>query len=114
MKLISLFIFAFVLAGCASVVPEYNGEPVKKTIVWHKAKDMHEVFRICDSKYNIVKSKVNPSGCFWTEGSECHLVSIDSYPYLKTLGHEVKHCFDGLWHDAFGKPIKGYFLVGGN
>lgn len=85
MTCLAQFLVVALLLGCASV-----GE---QRIVWHKASDS-DLHALCKD------DKVR--GCAWRSGGACHVVAPDlselSLFTLETLGHEVKHCFDGSWH----------------
>ena len=82
------------LSGCATVSRQV-GPSVE--VQWLRAKDLADVERLCSRgkpqiHYNI-------SGCQWNEGPRCYVVAMDyGGETLTTLGHEVKHCFDGKWH----------------
>lgn len=111
-KLIALII-ASLVSGCAIVAPAPNGAPKTVAVRWHKAKSQREVYDICSARYNLLKSGAafDVTGCFWHGDGACNVVSIDSLEKLSTLGHEVKHCFDGEWHNFKGGIVKGTFLV---
>lgn len=74
---LTLFLTLF-LTGCATV-----GE---RSIVWHKG----DVLALCKTDNPRVQ------GCFWRGSGVCHVAAPDWD--FETLGHEVKHCFDGTWH----------------
>jgi hypothetical protein len=42
-------------------------------------------------------------GFFTQAGDTCHVVVPDLPDYVRTLGHESKHCVDGLFHDHHGE-----------
>lgn len=96
------FVFIFLLlSGCASV-PK-NGI----TIVWHKLERSGYVFEA--QVGNGIMERVN--GYSRIVNGVCHVWAPDppmivkngkptfDYGQWGTLGHEVKHCFDGRFHD---------------
>jgi hypothetical protein len=102
-----------ILHGCATdyLISQPNGLAPTKMITWHRAANMEEARTLCKDRYpQLFKSQHRPLGCFWETSTGCHVVSIDSEFHLRTLGHEVKHCFHGLWHDEQRKPKPGAFL----
>lgn len=82
MKVLAILL---ILSGCATA-----GE---QRIVWHKASDL-DLYALCRA--------TDVRGCYWRSGGACHVAAPDigrwSPHTLETLGHEVKHCFDGAWH----------------
>jgi hypothetical protein len=45
---------------------------------------------------------------FYTQVADtCHVTVPDQPGYEGTLGHEFKHCVDGLFHDEHGVWLKG-------
>lgn len=82
-----------VLAGCAHVPPDVV------SVRWVKVEDPVAACR-----------KAYPSAPFWgvrgctvMRGAECTIYARDAdgeqdRERLATLGHELKHCFDGRWH----------------
>ena len=87
----------FVIAGCAAIPS--GGREV--TIVWHRTKSHADADAICRRLLtNAPNQRIR--GCSWDEGKICHIVSpeirfVTDYKGQETLGHEVKHCFDGEW-----------------
>ena len=105
-----LFI-VLLLAGCASAKPPGGG---KVDVVWNRIEDPHkacerlsgrpELFRILGcSKWNDVAA----------DGSRvCSIYAPmprdeRDTERLATLGHELMHCFDGRWHDRWGRMSPG-------
>ena len=112
--LIAAVTLAVLTSGCATKVPAFNGQPQTLSIRWHKARSQDEVFRLCHSYYPMLLksgSAFTVTGCYWVEDKVCNVVSIDSHKRLTSLGHEVKHCFDGNWHDAKQQPEANVFLL---
>ena len=87
------------LAGC-SPAPEPDTQPIKLTLVANSA----EVRAKCGASplepYGCAKqnrSEINPGGA-------CEIVTIrprgfDDHEAIKTMGHELWHCFHGPAHD---------------
>jgi hypothetical protein len=96
-----------VLAGCASTPPEGNNVAV----VWNRVEEPH---RVCESLSGR-KSFFNILGCsHWeapaAEGAPRVCAIYAPAPRnerdlqrFATLGHELMHCFDGNWHDKWGR-----------
>jgi len=102
-----VLILVMALAACASPEPPRGG---KVDVVWNRVDDAHlecqalsgrtELFRIrgC-SKWNDTRA----------DGSRvCSIYapmprSERDTERLATLGHELMHCFDGAWHDRWGR-----------
>lgn len=98
---------ALVLAGCAGAQPPREG---KIDVVWNRVEDPQkpcerlsgrpELFRILGcSKWNDVR----PDG-----SRVCSIYAPmprdeRDTQRLATLGHELMHCFDGSWHDRWGR-----------
>ena len=95
-----------VLPGCASVPQERPGDQV--AIVWHRVDNPHAV---CESLSGR-KAFFNIHGCSrWSDARGVRTCEIYvSQPQnerdlqrFATLGHELMHCFDGNWHDRWGR-----------
>jgi hypothetical protein len=88
------------LTGCAVPVPRF--ETAVGLVQWHKVKDLQDMRVICDD----VRFKMPgiTYGCYKmdSENKVCHIYAMDNERYFGTLGHELKHCFDGRFHDQFG------------
>ena len=101
------FFLLVLLAGCATAEPPRGG---RIDVVWHRVDDPQaacqnaskrvELFRVLGcSKWNDVQA----------DGSRiCSIYapmprSERDTERLATLGHELMHCFDGSWHDRWGR-----------
>jgi hypothetical protein len=97
-----------VLPGCAATPPA--DEP-RVAIVWNRVDDPH---RVCEALSGR-KHFFNVLGCSqWSgpvvEGGPriCSIYAAaprserDTQRFA-TLGHELMHCFDGNWHDRWGR-----------
>ena len=107
MSRFSLLLVALV-AGCSSqpVVPDE-----RIAVVWNRVEDPHQTCEGLSGR----KSFFNVLGCsHWTEASAsgaprtCSIYapaprSERDLQRFATLGHELMHCFDGNWHDKWGR-----------
>ena len=91
-------ILLMLLAGCASnPIPPQGGIPV--SIMWHKT-TLPLLIRE-GNRYHTL------NGRFQMINGVCHVWAPDppvanrayTMGQWGTLGHEIKHCFDGLFHD---------------
>jgi hypothetical protein len=95
------FILALLLAGCAAKPPA-AGNAVE--IVWQRVDEPHA---LCESLSGR-KSFFNVFGCAQRSQSVCTIYapaprSERDLQRFATLGHELMHCFDGNWHDRWGR-----------
>jgi hypothetical protein len=114
-----MLICALLLGACASPEPPRGGNV---GVVWHRVDDPQaacqslskrvELYRILGcSKWNDVR----PDG-----SRVCSIYAPmprneRDTERLATLGHELMHCFDGSWHDRWGRmnPPERSAAVGG-
>jgi hypothetical protein len=57
--------------------------------------------------------RVRANACFQylTKGSILIVIPVPkTITNLATIGHEIKHVVDGLWHSAEGEPYPGVFI----
>ena len=104
MKVILLAILS--LAGCASA-PTAD----RVAVVWNRVEEPHQV---CESLSGR-KAFFNVLGCSrWSEPATqggprvCSIYAPEprterDVQRFATLGHELMHCFDGNWHDRWGR-----------
>jgi hypothetical protein len=105
------FLFAFLLvllSGCSATPPSGEGDVV---IVWNRVEEPH---RVCEALSGR-KSFFNVLGCsHWIEAQAaggprtCAIYAPEprtekDVQRFATLGHELMHCFDGKWHDRWGR-----------
>ena len=95
------------LAACASPPPR-SGEQV--TVLWNRAGDVQQVCQDLDHRKEIWTIR----GCSkWNDTGQagervCSIYApaprseTDKERFV-TLGHELMHCFDGNWHDRWGR-----------
>jgi hypothetical protein len=99
------------LAGCVTQPP-----PREATIdvVWNRVEDPHKACQQLSGRSELFRilgcSKWNDAGA---DGSRvCSIYapmprSEHDTERLATLGHELMHCFDGSWHDRWGRMNPG-------
>ena len=97
------------LPACAATVPA--ADPGRVAVVWNRVEEPH---RVCESLSGR-KHFFNVLGCsHWSasaaEGGArvCSIYapaprSERDVQRFATLGHELMHCFDGNWHDKWGR-----------
>ena len=96
------------LAGCAATPPPADAGVA---IVWNRVEEPHAVCETLSGRKNFF----NIRGCAHrmapaVEGGPrvCAIYApaprneLDLQRFA-TLGHELMHCFDGNWHDAWGR-----------
>jgi hypothetical protein len=93
------YLLLLLLAGCASA----PAEPVV-SVVWNRVDDPHAV---CESLSGR-KTFFHIRGCAQRNGKVCSIYapaprSEEDLQRFATLGHELLHCFDGNWHDQWGR-----------
>jgi hypothetical protein len=98
-----------VLSGCAGTPPP--ADETRVAIVWNRIDDAH---RVCESLSGR-KNFFNILGCSQriepTEAGAPRICAIYApaprnerdMQRFATLGHELLHCFDGNWHDKWGR-----------
>ena len=96
-----------VLAGCASS----PGTTPNVAVVWNRVEEPHQM---CESLAGR-KQFFNILGCsHWSEPQSpgaprvCSIYAPEprnerDLQRFATLGHELMHCFDGNWHDKWGR-----------
>ena len=72
-------------------------------VVWHKLESQSKIADACLS--NPVKSPYvfTVAGCYKFKDGVCHIYTQDGKEHMEELGHELKHCFDGHFHDHNGE-----------
>jgi hypothetical protein len=104
-------VFAALLALLPACVAAPTASSDNVAIVWNRVEEPH---RVCESLSGR-KSFFNVRGCsHWTEPATqggprlCSIYApmprneTDTQRFA-TLGHELMHCFDGNWHDRWGR-----------
>jgi hypothetical protein len=108
-KRIFLSVLFSVLSACATTPGESKDGGV--SVVWNRVDEPH---RVCESLSGR-KAFFNILGCsHWEEPAArgaarvCSIYapaprSEGDLQRFATLGHELMHCFDGNWHDKWGR-----------
>ncbi len=118
MKILGLVALA-ALAACTT--PQSQGDPV--TVVWNRVDDVQEVCQTLSGRKEVFAIR----GCSkWVDGFHrgervCNIYApaprneMDTQHFV-TLGHELLHCFDGNWHDRWGRmnPDETQAAAGGS
>lgn len=83
------------LAGCAAVEP-FRADAVVGKVVQVSWVRSNQCWAVAPK---LIGAKLDPTmvGYFWISKNVCYVCAPDREPY-GTLGHEMKHCFDGLFH----------------
>ena len=105
------------LVACAT--PQSAGDHV--TVVWNRVDDVQAVCQNLAGRKEVFAIR----GCSkWNESSRsdqrvCSIYvptprSESDTQTFATLGHELMHCFDGNWHDRWGRmtPPEGQAAAG--
>jgi hypothetical protein len=106
------------LTGCITTSMSGVDEEQPVAIVWHKVDNPHaacqklssqpQLFRVlgCSTwkDVEVISTESNSK----SRSRVCHIyarqpVSHLDYDRFKTLGHEMMHCFNGQWHDKYGR-----------
>ena len=102
--------FLLVLLSACTTPQTTDGDVV---IVWNRVEEPH---RVCEALSGR-KSFFNVLGCsHWVEAQAaggprtCAIYAPEprtekDLQRFATLGHELMHCFDGNWHDRWGRMI---------
>jgi hypothetical protein len=94
---LSLF-YLLVLSGCASNPPM----PAARAIEWIKV-DSASIHKFCREQSRAVLVYGQIQGCTVVSKTGCKIYAADfkqdESAKMAVLGHEVKHCFDGNWHE---------------
>lgn len=106
--MLTRFTIALLAVACSacSTVPAHNPNAQPKVsfensvglVQWHKL--THEgVQQTCST----ANDNWVYAACYKMVDNVCHVYSEDKPEAMAALGHELKHCFDGLFHDTKGK-----------
>ena len=99
---------AVLVAGCAAAPGAERRDAVE--VVWMRVDDVH---RTCQGLAGR-KEFLAILGCSrWSAAQRrCEIYAPEprserDVQRFATLGHELMHCFDGNWHDRWGRMIDG-------
>ena len=94
-----IFVLTLLLTSCATKFE--NGQA--GMVVWHKMESQNEIVEACLAPRTKGSIVFRIQGCYRFENNVCHIYAQDGVNNMKYLGHELKHCFDGLFHDSKGR-----------
>lgn len=97
MKLFTLCLLAFSLAGCAMFDAEPAPAPLRDSV------DVN--IRLVDTITGMPK---DVAGTAVTINGKCY-VKIERAVYPNAITHEIMHCFSGAWHDE--RPNGEFFYT---
>lgn len=94
-----LLILVLFAAGC-SINPNVGTDQQTMQVVWHRVNNVHSLCQRLTGR-QVLFGKVR--GCAIWNKQVCHIYApdfknIEERERMATLGHELKHCFDGQWH----------------
>ena len=87
-------------SGC-TVLPDAPFNPSEKRITnqtrvtWELVSD---VANVCKNRGLKLPPNLEAAACSFPGYSACHIVTSKT-PTMFILGHELRHCFEGAWHD---------------
>lgn len=90
---IAALIATAALVGCASAPPN------TVLVQWHKMEHA-QVQQVCTEGLDDGKRFI--AACYKMIDKVCHIYAGDGQTKMAALGHELKHCFDGNFHDNDG------------
>ena len=103
MRLLLLFTLLVSTTGCAikTIMPDEMFTPSKnriteKTSVTWEIVD--NVDQVCKARGVKLAPNVEAAACSFYNRSKCHIVTSNRLN-LYVLGHELRHCFEGAWHE---------------
>lgn len=101
-KLMTVFA-AVMLAGCGTIPPPSKGESL--LVVWHP-------LPLAERNIACVHAAAFSIGCYRMIDGVCHIftpvpTSDSDYNTHETMGHELRHCFAGDFHDGFTPVVRG-------
>lgn len=120
MKLVNTLVVLVVIgltSGCASTSLNGVEKEAPVSVIWHQVDDPHkecsqkagtQIFKILGCSYWNDEEKIGIGVEEKGRGRVCHIYakkpeSHKDVQRFATLGHEMMHCFEGQWHDKFGR-----------
>lgn len=98
-----ILLISVMIVGCSG--PKYNFTTSSGVVQWHKGS-------LADIQKQYVGGQLRGTdiflirGCYKMIEDVCHIYVQDGEENFAYLGHELKHCFDGRFHDNAGKWVK--------
>lgn len=101
MRLITLLslLSSLLLAGCMTTQFPKGSSGM---VYWHKLETQDDIIKACLPDRYKGPLLFNIRGCYKIEDKVCHIYTQDGKENMGYLGHELKHCFDGHFHDSRG------------
>ena len=107
MKKIAVIALLLLVPACASTT---NAPRDTVAVVWNRVDDPHAACQELTGKKEIYAIR----GCSkWSDSGDVRVCNIytrlprseaDTQAFA-TLGHEMMHCFEGNWHDRWGRML---------
>lgn len=101
-----IHVLLLLLAACAAAPPAAPVRAERVEVVWTSAEDIQ---RVCE-RLSGRKEFLSILGCSrWSEArGRCEIYAAPprnerDVERFATLGHELMHCFEGRWHDRWGR-----------
>ena len=108
-SLLRIFLAGLLLGGCASPQPPLQDDG-RVEVVWLRVDDVQRVCQGLSGR----KEFLSILGCSrWSAGQRrCEIYAPaprteQDLQRFATLGHELMHCFEGNWHDRWGRMHDG-------
>jgi hypothetical protein len=67
-------------------------------VTWITVDDVPKKCKEMDKKYGTQIERGTPLACSFFNDTQCIIVT-SNHPNIENLGHEMRHCFQGRWHD---------------
>lgn len=67
-------------------------------VVWQTAKDVHRECNKSRVALGLHTFNNDELACSIFSGDECTIIT-SRYPTMHSVGHEIRHCFFGNWHE---------------
>jgi hypothetical protein len=100
--MLRIILLTILLTGCATKFEKGSAGMV----YWHKLDSQDEIVEACLPPHTRGSIVFNIRGCYVFNDNVCHIYAQDDINSMKYLGHELKHCFDGHFHNARGQWYK--------
>ncbi len=79
--------------------PEQMDKNAPVIIRWIRVKE-DDIPVVCSRVIGFIFPIPGALGCYGWKDNVCYVYSDDTPESMMTLGHEVKHCFDGNFHNT--------------
>jgi hypothetical protein len=82
-----------------------RASPDRVNDLYAQSAERKNALHMTSARRRIATPLMSVRGFFTQAGDTCQVVVPDLPDYVGTLGHEFKHCVDGLFHDQHGEWI---------